>query len=536
MDYSKNSSLIPHEGRLLSFDSMRSFLRDLETATSVGDALRPYRLNPAAFVSDLIQFPEGEKPTKYQIEVLEELPVQKRIAGRGPHGLGKTALASWIVLWAVMTSDDVKVPTTASAWRQLEKFLWPEIHKWAARLKWDKLDRDPFSGNELLTLNIKLGATRTAYAIASDRAALIEGTQAGDRVCFVFDEAKTIPADIWDAAEGAGSGVDKYSVAISTPAEPSGRFYEIHARRPGYEDWWVRHVTLDEAIKAGRIRPDWAKDRKRQWGVKSPIYQNRVLGEFATSSADNVVIPLSWIEKANERWLEWNDAGDWIEIHGDPVPIQITKEGEFRTDEDGIPIPEKLKTIGVDVGRGGDLSVLAPRIGFLVPYLRESGERDIMAIVGAVVTQIARYRGSGVPVVDVIGIGSGVVDRLREMVHSEDDFPADPETWSVEAFNASGKTTRTDITGELRFLNKRAAAWWAVRELLDPETGEDVALPPDDLLIGDLAAPTWKTTSAGRIKIESKDELKKRIGRSTNHGDAVVMAFFGPELEGELFV
>lgn len=86
-----------------------------------------------------------------------------------------------------------------------------------------------------------------------------------------------------------------------------GRFYDIHSRKPGYEDWTVRHVTLGEAIKAGRISPDWAEQRKRQWGEDSAIYQNRVLGEFAASDED-AVVPLAWVEAAVERWHAWNDA------------------------------------------------------------------------------------------------------------------------------------------------------------------------------------------------------------------------------------
>jgi hypothetical protein len=119
-------------------------------------------------------------------------------------------------------------------------------------------------------------------------------------------------------------------------------------------------------------------------------------------------------------------------------------------------------------------------------------------------------------VVDVIGIGAGVVDRLRETTRSA----------RVIGFNASEKSRKKDLTGELGFLNKRAEAWWHLRELLDPDSGCAVALPPDDELIGDLTSPTWKVSSGGKIQIESKDDIRKRIGRSTDAGDAVVMAFF----------
>ncbi len=114
-------------------------------------------------------------------------------------------------------------------------------------------------------------------------------------------------------------------------------------------------------------------------------------------------------------------------------------------------------------------------------------------------------------VVDVIGIGAGVVDRLREL--NRDVLP----------FNAAEHTERKDKSGELGFADVRSAAWWNLRELLE---SEPIALPPDDELIGDLVAPKWRVMSGGKIKVESKDEIRKRIDRSTDNGDAVIQAFW----------
>lgn len=468
--------------------------RVVERSGLVSDSFRAfqerYRHDPAGFVKNCIRFKPNEAPAPYQIEILEELTRCKREAVRGPHGPGKTALAAWVVHWAILTADDVKVPTTASAWRHLSKFLWPEIHKWAKYLRWDEIGRDPYSQHELLTLSLRRSPTCEAFAVASDNPALIEGAHA-ERVVYIYEEAKEIPKAIWDASEGAFSGagadteMEAYALALSTPGEPLGRFYEIFSRKSGLEDWNVRHITLQEAIAAGRISQEWAEQRKRQWGKESAIYQNRVEGNFA-SSEEVGIIPLSWVELAVERWRAWDEEG---------------RPGDFRY-------------VGVDVARGGDdKTVLAPRYENAIAELRKFARADTMITAGRVVAILKAY--GGLAIVDVIGIGAGVVDRLREL------------GLEVEAFNASEKTDFRDRSGEWGFINKRSAAWWNLREMLDPANEEEVALPPDDELIGDLTAPRWRPVSGGKIKVESKDDIKKRLGRSTDCGDAVVQAFWG---------
>jgi len=452
-----------------------------------------YRDDPVAFVHDCIHFREGEGPAPYQDEIMAELPRRRRVAARGPHGLGKTALAAWVVLWFALTRDgeDWKAPTTASAWRQLDKFLWPEIRLWARHLRWDKIGTDAITEDQQLNLlNLRL-TTGEAFALASDNSELIEGAHAS-HLLYLFDEAKAIPAKTWDAAEGAFSTPGElFWLAISTPGEPSGRFYDIHRRAPGYQDWWVRHVTLEEALRAGRISAQWAEDRKAQWGERSSVYQNRVLGEFAASDTDGV-IPLAWVEAANERWIALG--GIW----------------------------PQFTCVGVDVARSGpDKTVFALRHENAIQELRRHALEDTMATTGRV-AGVLRANG-GYAMVDVIGIGAGVVDRLRE------------QRMNVRPFNSSEKTRSKDQSGELGFANRRSHGWWHLRELLDPANGHGIALPPDDLLTGDLTAPHWRVVSGGNIQVESKDDIKKRIGRSTDSGDAVMMALY-PHFEGPLFV
>lgn len=448
-----------------------------------------YRDDPAAFIQECILWRAGEQPAPYQLDILSAVARERRVSVRSLHGAGKTALSALLILWFALTRDgwsDWKIPITASVWRQVTKFTLPELHKWARRIKWDVVGRAPFKmGDELQTLSLRL-ASGEAFAVVSDEPTAMEGAHA-DQILYVLDEAKAIPAPTWEAVEGAFSTGMAYALAISTPGETGGTFYDIHKRRPGYEDWWVRHVKLDEAIAAGRVSEEWVKQRRKQWGENSPVFRNRVLGEFAEQGTDTL-IPLAWVEAANERWQQCEGKGS----------------GE--------------ETLGVDVARfGDDSTTIARRVGVVVETLDYFNQLDTMAVSGEVVMKARR--NTSLPIqVDVIGIGAGVVDRLREQ-----GYKVTGVNVGESAKDSMGREL-TDSSGELTFVNLRSYGWWLLRERLDPQNNDLLALPPDDRLTGDLTAPKWKTTSAGRIQVESKDDMRKRIGRSTDAADGVMLS------------
>jgi hypothetical protein len=472
--------------------------REQHEATSAYDTFKArYWGDPVGFCRDCVTWREGEGLAPYQEDAMRRLVTSQRLSLRGPHGLGKTAFIALIIWWFALTRDgkDWKIPTTASAWRQLTKFLWPEVHKWGRRLRWDVIGRAPVNERtELQTLNLKL-TTGEAFAAASNRKELIEGAHA-DHLLYIFDESKAIPPDTFDAAEGAFSNAgddtanEAYALAVSTPGEPQGRFYEIQSRKAGYEDWDVRAVTLEETIAAKRVSRSWAEQRLRQWGEKSAVYQNRVAGNFAANDEAGV-IPLSWIEAANERWYSWVEAGK----------------------------PGRLTDMGLDVGGGGDKTIRADRyrdrtwdaIDDLVLLPKAADPTDTMVPAGYLVAKARTHPGVRA-VVDGIGIGAGTSHRARE------------QGVTVDIFIASEGSVQTDRSGEIGFVNRRAAAWWNLREMLDPSYGATLALPPDDRLTGDLTAPHYSMKSGGKYQIEGKDDIRERLGRSTDYGDPVVQA------------
>lgn len=502
--------MLGHSELILSPSGEQGWPRSVDLLSVVAEGLAPVEDrwfdDPVLWAHEVV---EGLELTPYQETALRELVGHGRLSVRSLHGAGKTTTAAIAVLWFADTRDragvDWKAITTASAWRQVTKYLWPEIHKWARKIRWAKTGRRAWNRDELRVQSIKLGFGE-AFAVVSDDHEKLEGAHAR-QLLFVFDEAKAIPPKTWDAVEGAFSGGGSaggdraYVLSISTPGEPQGRFFQIQSKTKGYEDWHVRRVLLEDVLAAGRVSSEWVEQRRRQWGADSALFQNRVLGEFATSEEDGV-IPLAWVEKAQARWEAFHSSCDRRHVCD----------------------PGTFVAVGVDPARSGpDKTVLALRHDEQIYEIRRHSKTTTTETTGLTVGVLEANGGKAV--VDVIGIGAGVVDQLRETREKQ-----------TIAFNASEATPMRDKSGELGFVNKRSAAYWHLRERLDPDSELPIMLPPDDELTGDLTAPKFFVKSAGKIQVESKDDIKSRLGRSTDAGDAVVYAFWCDVLTPRLLV
>lgn len=475
-----------------------------------------YRNDRVAFVYDCI--PKlHDTLAPYQEEVLANFDMGvRRQAIRGPHGLGKTLMAAILVHHTMLAfEEDAISPTLASVWRQLEKFLWPEIHKVARLLDWQKIGREPYTRDELMLTSIRTNEGKSeAFAVSAGEASAIEGAHASI-LFYVFDESKSIDNCMWDAAEGAFStegaitisqtGVGEcYWFAISTPGMPKGRFYEIHQHKEGLDDWKVRHVTIEEAIAAGRIGYDWIEKRKKQWGASSAVYKNRCLGEFATDGSEGV-IPMDWVQAAFDRYTDWDEAG---------------RPGE------GLG----LRKIGVDTARlGDDKTVFAERVGDRIEKLHIHPKTTVPVAAGLL--KPLAQKSASVNIEMDSGLGAGVYDILDQ----EENW-LNP-TMDLRQIYMGAGTTWMDTSNVFRFNNTRSAAWWNMRQLLDPDNGHEIALFPSDVLMGDLTAPRWETKYLHgwlTICVEPKEQIKTaaRLGRSTDEGDAVVLAFWEQESGG----
>ena len=226
--------------------------------------------------------------------------------------------------------------------------------------------------------------------------------------------------------------------------------------------------------------------RQTLQNLPEPLRSQLLYGDFSVGRTDDPwqLIPTEWVRLAQERWLQ----------NSQPV--------------------HPLSAVGMDVARGGaDSTVISKRYAnWYAPLKRYQGKETPDGPAAAALGILELDESTAPLNIDVIGIGASAYDSAKQIIGER-----------AKPVNFSQGSSAHDRSGKFGFLNLRAEAYWKLREALDPTHGDAIALPPDAELLADLVAPTWEPRS-GRIKVEDKDEIKKRLGRSPDAGDAVVLA------------
>ena len=431
--------------------------------------LKYLRDNPAEFVKQVI----GAIPEPWQIEALNAIRDGDRVAIRSGHGVGKSAMMSWLILWWLSTRFPAKIAATAPTAHQLEDVLWGEVAKWHRSML------NPFFRDQLEVKGDRVclkEAPNESFAVA--RTARKEQPEAfqgfhSDNMLFLVDEASGVEDIIFEVGEGAMSTQGAKTLMVGNPTRTSGYFYD--AFHMGRAHWRTLKVGCSESSRVG---PDYPAQMASRYGVDSNIYRVRVLGEFPLSE-DDVVIPLHLVESAKDREVE---------------TYRVT------------PV------WGLDVARfGSDRSALAKRRGnTLLAPIEAWSQLDTMQTAGKILREWHLTPADMKPhsiLVDVIGIGAGVVDRLREL-----GLPA-------RGVNVAEAASSND-----RFMRLRDELWFTAREWFE---ARDTKIAEDEELVGELVSVKYKITSSGKLQVESKDEMKKRAMRSPDLADAFILTFGG---------
>jgi phage terminase large subunit len=423
---------------------------------------------PALFAKEAL----GATPTEQQWEASRAIVKTRRVSIRSGHGTGKSTFMAWCVLWFLACYFPAKVPATAPTSHQLEDVLWSEIAKWHRVLK----ERFPALGEQFEwtagAFRMK-SAPNESFSVARtsrpERPEALQGFHA-DSILFLIDEASGVADNVFEVAEGALSTDGAYVVMAANPTRQSGYFFDSHHKMRG--SWAALHWS---GVDSPRVSRDYIANMKKKYGERSPVYKVRVLGEFV-GAVDGV------------------------------IALELCESAKIRE----VAVIDKAKVIwGVDVARfGDDSSALAKRKGnHQLEPVKEWYGKDTMQLVGLIKAEWDRTPQHLRPVainVDVIGIGAGVVDRLKEL-----ELP-------VVGVNVSETEAVNAFEGR-QFNRLRDELWWKAREWLE---AKDCKLADDDELIAELTTPTYSILSNGLIKVEGKPELKARGVKSPNRADA----------------
>jgi hypothetical protein len=419
----------------------------------------------------------GASPTDQQWQASRAIVERRRVSIRSGHGTGKSTFMAWCVLWFLACYFPAKVPATAPTSHQLEDVLWSEIAKWhrTMAIKFPALaDQFDWSSGAFRMKSAPNESFSVARTSRPERPEALQGFHS-EHILFLIDEASGVSDNVFEVAEGALSTDGAFVVMAANPTRQSGYFFDSHHKMRS--SWAALHWNGEDSPMVSR---QYIENMAKKYGRHSPVFKVRVLGDFV-GAADGV-ISLELCESAKIRDVDVNQSAPII--------------------------------WGVDVARfGDDSSALAKRKGNhqLAPVVEWWG-KDTMQTVGIVKAEYDKARPDQKPAVinvDVIGIGAGVVDRLKEL-----GLPV----VGVNVAESESANHRIDV----QFNRLRDELWWKSREWLE---AKDCKLADDDETIGELTTPTYSILSSGRIQVERKEDMKKRGVKSPNRADAWNLTF-----------
>ena len=348
----------------------------------LAEILAELALDPVMFVETMLDV----KPEQWQREFLRNVMDNPRCAVKSGHGVGKTAVLSWLILWWLLTRHPCKVVCTANTAHQLSDVLWAEVKKWGR-----KLPEAFYSQLEMKSDKINLEGASDSYAVA--RVSRRENPEAlqgfhSDNLLFIIDEASGVDDMIFEVGEGSLSTPNAKVVMTGNPTRTSGYFFNAFSAMR--DRWTLMTVACKDS---SQVAPEYIEDMGIKYGDDSNVYRVRVLGEFPRAE-DDTVIPLYMVDSSLNR-----------DVQVDPYTPVVW---------------------GLDVANfGSDRTALCKRRGNeVVEPIKTWQGKDLMETVGMIVQEyeMCKYKDRPTDImVDTIGIGSGVCSRLTEL-----DLPARP--------------------------------------------------------------------------------------------------------------
>ena len=445
-------------------------------------AILYYADHPTAFVKDIIQ----ATPDKEQAKILESVAKNQLTTVRSGHGVGKSTVEAWVVIWFLLTRPFPKIPCTAPTQHQLFDILWAEISKW--------IRNNPILQKDLIWTKEKVyikGYPEEWFAVArtASKPDALQGFHA-EEVLYIIDEASGVDDKIFEPVLGALSTSGARLLMCGNPTQLSGFFYDSHHKnRASYTTFHI------DGRNSSRVSQDFVQTIIRMYGEDSDVFRVRVAGEFPLQEED-IFIPLSLVEHSIMT-------------------------------EYSIPQKPTLLHIGADIARfGDDKTVIGYKVNEKVTFYKKRRGQDTMKTADDIVLLgeelMKRYSYTEpIPIkIDDGGVGGGVVDRLRQIKRNQ------PERfWWMEIYPVKfGQRIQ-----HKHYYDSTTYMMAVVKKLLQPydEQGNpkpiELILPNDDDMAAQLSGRKYFLTENSKIKIESKKEMKKRGRPSPDEADCILL-------------
>lgn len=463
---------------------MLRFSASLPAKVNENSVWPEYAEDPVGFARDVL----GVELWEMQATIALTLLDNQRVAVASCFASGKTFLAATLVIWWMCTRSPALVITTAPTGKQVRWLLWREIRKMWGKAK-RKLPGRP------MQIKWEIAEDRQAHGFSAGNPTGAQGYHERNTLV-IEDEADGIDADISKTLEGAMVTPDCRRLKIGNPERLEGPFYDTFegAAAANWKQFNISafdtpNVKLGEIVVPGLVERIWVDQQRAEFGEGSNWWRTKVLGLFPKDGVERL-IPMDWIKLGQQRWVETEDGAS-------------------------------PRVLGADIGRGKDKTALAKRFGRRIHLGRAWQEPDTMRSTAEIVRTIEADEMDQANI-DETAVGGGVVDRTRE-IQREGRIP----NCRIRGCNLSSSPRN-----KKKFVRLGDELWWQMRQALNPDptvNPEPVAVPPDDDLAAQLNCRTYTTDARGRIKVETKNELRRRGVKSPDKADAVVLTVHKPK-------
>ena len=442
-----------------------------------------YANHPVEFTQDVIR----ATPNSDQCDILNSLVHNQMTSVRSGHGVGKSAVEAWALIWFIMTRPFPKIPCTAPTQHQLFDILWAEVNKW--------IRNNPLLEQELIWTKSKLymrGHPQEWFAVArtSTKPDALQGFHA-EHVLYIIDEASGVDDSVFEPVLGSLSTAGARLLMCGNPTQLSGFFYDSHNKNRG--SYKTFHI---DGRKSSQVSQEFVDMIINMYGEDSDIFRVRVPGEFPLQE-DEVFIPLSMCEKS--IMMEYSPRKTPNLIH-----------------------------IGADIARfGDDKTCIGYKIDEKVTFYRKRRGQDTMKTADDIIAcgemLVKQYNWKEmIPVkIDDGGVGGGVVDRLRQMKRNQPD-----RFWWLDVIPVKfGQRIK-----HKHYYDSTTYMMAIVKKLLSTYDEEDgtkkpceLILPDDNDLVAQLSTRKYEMTETSKIRIESKKDVKKRGQHSPDEADCLLL-------------